>query len=113
MANISYYEININTGKLSVETNNTSVTLLIKSLEEIYFNNTLLIVVYNTEGMSSKPTSKSFGKNYKYQMDLVVSMYVLLLPIFFCMYLLANYVCLLNTLCLPMYIDYTNICDCL
>ena len=65
MANISYYEISINTGKLSVETNNTSVTLLIESLEEIYFNNTLLIVVYNTEGMSSQPTSKSFGMNYK------------------------------------------------
>ena len=66
MANISYYEININTGKLSVETNNTSVTLLIESLEEIYFNNMLLIiiVVYNTEGMSSQPTSKSFGMNY-------------------------------------------------
>ena len=66
MANISYYEISINTGKLSAETNNTSVTLLIESLEEIYFNNTLLIiiVVYNTEGMSSQPTSKSFGMNY-------------------------------------------------
>ena len=66
MANISYYEISINTGKLSVETNNTSVTLLIESLEEIYFNNTLLIiiVVYNTEGMSSQLTSKSFGMNY-------------------------------------------------
>ena len=64
MANISYYEININTGKLSVETNNTSVSLLIESLEEIHFNNTLLIVVYNTEGMSSQLTSKNFGMNY-------------------------------------------------
>ena len=64
MGNISYYEININTGKLSVETNNTSVTLLIKSLEEIHFNNTLLIVVYNGGGMSSQPTSKNFGMNY-------------------------------------------------
>ena len=65
MANISYYEISINTGKLSVETNNTSITLLIKSLKEIYFNNTLLIVVYNTEGMSSQSTSRNFGMNYK------------------------------------------------
>ena len=63
MANISHYEISINTGKLSVETNNTSITLLLESFEKIEFNNTLSIVVYNNEGMSSQPTSKSFGMN--------------------------------------------------
>ena len=69
MKNISYYEISINTGKLSVETNNTSITLLLESLKEIDFNNTLsiTIVVYNSEGISSQPTSKSFGmKIYSY-----------------------------------------------
>ena len=65
MTKINHYEISINNGKLSVETNNTSVTLLLESLEELEVNNTfsVTIVVYNSEGMSSQPTSKSFGMN--------------------------------------------------
>ena len=63
MANISYYETSINNiiSQLSVETNYTSATLEVESLEEIDFNGTITIVVYNNEGMSSQPTSKRFG----------------------------------------------------
>ena len=65
MTDISYYETSINTGKLSVDTKKPSATFLLKSLEELELNNTFLItiVVYNSEGMSSQPTSKSFGMN--------------------------------------------------
>ena len=62
MANISYYEIDINfsTGKLvSVEANSTNVTLQLP--ESLDFNYTITIVVHNSEGLSSQPTSKSFG----------------------------------------------------
>ena len=65
MTNISYYEMKINAHILSTEANNTSVTLLLESLEEIVFNNMLLItiVVHSNEGMISQPTSKKFGMN--------------------------------------------------
>ena len=65
MTDISYYETSINTGKLSVDTKKPSATFLLESLEELELNNTfsITIVVYNIEGMSSQPTSKSFGMN--------------------------------------------------
>ena len=79
MTTISYYEINVNfsTGKLmSVETNSTHVTFLppvpenLKetnntniTLQPESFNYTITIVVYNSEGMISQSTSKSFGMN--------------------------------------------------
>ena len=74
MANISYYEISINfsTGNLmSVNTNSTHVTFLLEHLKET--NSTsitslleslhyiITLVVYNTEGMSSNPTSLRYG----------------------------------------------------
>ena len=63
MANISYYETSVNdiVSQLSVETNYTSATLQVESLEEIDLNYTITIVVYNNKGMSSQPTSKRFG----------------------------------------------------
>ena len=63
MTDISYYETSISTGKLSVDTKKPSATFLLKSLEELELNNTfsITIAVYNSEGMSSQPTSKSFG----------------------------------------------------
>ena len=89
MAYISYYEISINTGKLSVETSNTSVTLLLESFEELDFSNTfsITIVVYNSEGMSSQPTSKNFGMNI-----LTVHSYYV-----FSKFILVSYVLLLYT----------------
>ena len=71
MTKISYYEINVNfsTGKLmSEETNDTHVTFVLEYEEEMNntnspesFNYAITIVVYNSEGTSSQPTSKSFG----------------------------------------------------
>ena len=71
MTKISYYEINVNfsTGKLmSEETNDTHVTFVLEYEEEMSntnspesFNYAITIVVYNSEGTSSQPTSKSFG----------------------------------------------------
>ena len=88
MTKINHYEIS-NNGKLSVETNNTSVTLLPESLEELEVNNTfsITIVAYNSEGMSSQPTSKSFGMN----IHTVHSSYV------FSNFILVSYVLLLCT----------------
>ena len=79
MTTISYYEINVNfiTGTLmSVETNSTRVTFLPPvpenltetnntniTLQPESFNYTITIVVYNSEGMISQSTSKSFGMN--------------------------------------------------
>ena len=71
MRKISYYEISIglSTGKLtSVRTNSTSVTFLLEHLQgtnntniPALFDYTVTIVVYNIEGMSSQPISKSLG----------------------------------------------------
>ena len=63
MANISHYEIIINNiiSQLSVEANYTSATLQVESFEEIDFNYTIIIVVYNNEGIISQPTSKRFA----------------------------------------------------
>ena len=64
MTNNSYYDITLNlrTSKLvSVETNNTNVIILHKYFKKSYINYTITTVVYNSEGMSSHPTSRSFG----------------------------------------------------
>ena len=65
MTSISFYEIKINAHVVSAEANNTSVTLLLESFEEVVFNNMFLItiVVHSNEGMVSQPTSKRFGMN--------------------------------------------------
>ena len=87
MTKISYYQINGNfsTGTLmSEETNNTHVTFLLEYLKETRntnstlqpesFGYTITIVVYNREGMSSQPTSKSFGMNYihSYKLHIII-----------------------------------------
>ena len=98
MANINYYDINVNfsTGELvSVDTNNTYVTNLLEHLNRTHSINvtllpeslhyTITIVVYNTEGMSSQSTTQSFGIKmhntitYLTSVYLVVSSYILLL----------------------------------
>ena len=64
MTNNSYYDITVNlrTSKLvSVETNNTNVIILHKYFKKSYINYAITIVVYNSEGMSSHATSRSFG----------------------------------------------------
>ena len=82
MANISHYEIIINNiiSQLSVEANYTSATLQVETFEEVDFSYTIIIVVYNNEGISSQPTSKRFGMKihmavaiHNIQVHLVVS----------------------------------------
>ena len=64
MTSNSYYEIgaNFSTGKfVSVETSNTSVTIQPEHVEKSHINYVITIVVYNSEGRSSYPTSRSFN----------------------------------------------------
>ena len=76
MSEISYYTINVNfsTGEfMSLVTYSTSVTFLSEYLKQINITNItlqhepfsyrIMIVAYNSEGMSSQPTSKYFGMN--------------------------------------------------
>ena len=89
MTDISYYEVNVkfSTGKpMSEETNNTRVTFLIEYEEEMSnanstlqsesFDYTITIVVYNSEGMSSQPTSKSFGMKIHTQLYIYITDYI-------------------------------------
>ena len=98
MAKISYYELEINfnfsTEQLtSVVTSSTHVTILPPEyMEEINdtdiallpesFDYTITIVVYNSVGMSSQPTSRDFGMrihtiNYVFNELYLVVSYVL------------------------------------
>ena len=99
MANINYYDINVNfsTGELvSVETNNTYVTNLLEHLNRTHSINvtllpeslhyTITIVVYNTEGMSSQSTTQSFGIKMHNTVTYLTSVY-----------LVVSYILLLHT----------------
>ena len=96
MSEISYYTINVNfsTGEfMSLVTYSTSVTFLSEYLKQINstnitlqhepFSYRIMIVAYNSEGMSSQPTSKYFGMN----MHTCIATYLL--------YLIISFVCII------------------
>ena len=70
MSKIKSYDVNIssdNGESVSMETNSTVISFLPSKLNnKSNISYILTIVVYNSEEMSSQPTSKNFGKQITY-----------------------------------------------